>query len=82
MVKGIERNVFISPALKRILNDFSNVAQSKIDKWNVVPSKYHIHHAITEFIEYIDTLQAKTLEECITLYHTNRRHRERIEAML
>lgn len=63
------------------LDEEIKIIEAKLDNISVIPRKYYEYDIIIEFIDYISSLQAKTLEECISLYHTNMRHQERLVAM-
>ncbi|MBT2614085.1 MULTISPECIES: hypothetical protein [unclassified Bacillus (in: firmicutes)] len=56
-------------------------SDKRMQSFEILPTKYQSYDTIFTFISYIDTKQADTLKECITLYHTNLRHQQRMRKL-
>ncbi|MFK3936196.1 hypothetical protein ACI2JA_01620 [Alkalihalobacillus sp. NPDC078783] len=66
---------------KRKISNSLQIIQQQHDKvltFGVVPEFYHVKSTITEFIHYLESLQAKTLEECIALKRQYDMHNEQM----
>lgn len=62
-------------------NEIIYQQHEKINSLGVIPNSYHDTYSIRAFIHYIESLQAKTLEECIALKREDDMHREQMNAI-
>ncbi|MFJ7850785.1 hypothetical protein ACIQZM_18125 [Peribacillus sp. NPDC097206] len=71
-----KRKIKMKSAIKRIKD-----SQERMATLSGIPEDYQNFEAISEFIKYIKSSRADTIKECINLYHTNLRHKERMRKL-